>query len=340
MKPYVFAAAGPQPGAAPVLGAWHSRPDFDVPPGACDCHVHVFGPRERYPMADDRAFSPGVASVADLLAMHDRTGLERAVIVQASPQGTDNSGVLDALVELQGLGREARAVAVVAPDAPGSLLASLQAAGVRGLRVNLQSYGQTDPALAAARMRACAEQAAAMHGHVQTYTTLPMIDALQDTIRKLPVPLVVDHFGLADPALGARQPGLDALLALVAEGCVWVKLSAPYRLVEHTDGHDGRWLARALIDACPEHMLWGTDWPHTGPWPGKPRELLGEEPFHPVDDGAQLDIFARWTTPAERRQILVDNPQHLYDFPPTAAADTVGRHAASNEKHPWPQSVA
>ncbi|WP_137919000.1 amidohydrolase family protein [Hydrogenophaga sp. 2FB] len=338
MKPYVFAAAPSQPGAAPVLGAWHRRPGFEVPAGACDCHVHVFGPRERYPLAADRSFSPGIASVADLLAMHDRIGIERVVVIQASPQGTDNSGVVDALVELRRLGRQARAVAVVAPDASNALLGSLHAAGVRGLRVNLQSYGQTDPALAAARMRACAGQAATMNGHVQTYTTLPVIAALQDTIRQLPVPLVVDHFGLADPALGAQQPGLDALLALVAEGRVWVKLSAPYRLVEHTDGHDGRWLARALIDACPEHMLWGTDWPHTGPWPGRLRELVGEEPFHPVDDGAQLDIFANWTTVAERQQILVDNPQRLYDF--ALAADSAEEQVSSRGRAPWPQSVA
>lgn len=336
MKPYVFAAARSQPGGAPVLGAWHSRPGFELPSNACDCHAHVFGPRERYPLARDRSFSPGIASVKDLMAMHVAIGIERVVIVQASPQGTDNSGVLDALAELHRLGREARAVAVVAPDGSDSLFDSLHAAGVRGLRVNLQSYGQTDPAMAAARMRACADQAAAMHWHVQTYTTLPIIAALQDTIRQLPVPLVVDHFGLADPALGARQPGLDALLALVAEGRVWVKLSAPYRLVDHRDGRDGRWLARALIDACPEHMLWGTDWPHTGPWPGKPRELLGEEPFHPVDDGAQLDIFASWTTAEERQQILVDNPQRLYGFAPSAAA----RLAPSRETEPWPRSVA
>ncbi len=335
MKPYVFAAAPPQPGAAPVLGAWHSRPGFELPAGACDCHVHVFGPRERYPLAGDRAFSPGIASVADLVALHDCIGIQRVVIVQASPQGTDNRGVIDALAELRRQGREARAVAVVAPDAPAALLHELHAAGVRGLRVNLQSYGQTDPVLAAARMRACADQAARMHWHVQTYTTLPMIAALQDAIRQLPVPLVVDHFGLADPSLGGQQPGLDVLLALVAEGRVWVKLSAPYRLIERTDGHDVHWLTRALIDACPEHMLWGTDWPHTGPWPGKPRELLGEEPFHPIDDGAQLDILAGCTNAAERQRILVDNPQQLYGFAP-ATADA----APSFESDSWPQSVA
>ncbi len=332
MKPYVFTPSPPLDDAAPVLGAWHGRPSFEVPAGACDCHVHIFGPRERYPLAEDRTFSPGLASVADLLAMHARLGIERVVLVQASPQGTDNRGVVDALAQLKRLGRQARAVAVVAPDAPASLLESLHASGVRGLRVNLQSYGQTDPVAASARLRACAAQAAAMGWHMQTYTTLPVIAALQDTLRQLPVPLVVDHFGLADPARGLEQPGLDALLALVREGRVWVKLSAPYRLVDHPDGRDGQWLARALIDACPEHMLWGTDWPHTGPWPGKPRERVGAEPFHPIDDGAQLDIFGRWTTPQERQQILVDNPQHLYDFPALAATATAGARRSLTER--------
>lgn len=337
MKPYVFTPGVPRAGTAPVLGAWNSKPGFAVPPGACDCHVHIFGPRERYPMAEDRAFSPGIASVSDVLAMHARIGVERLVIIQASPQGTDNSAVTDALAELKRLGRQARAVAVVAPDAPASLLDALHTAGVRGLRVNLQSYGQTDPALAAARMQACAAQAARMGWHVQTYTTLPVIAALQDTIRQLPVPLVVDHFGLADPAKGLRQPGLDALLSLVSDGHVWVKLSAPYRILDRADGQDGRTLARALIDACPEHMLWGTDWPHTGPWPGRPREREGAEPFHPVDDGAQLDIFERWTTRQEQQQILTDNPQRLYDFP--LHASSAEHHAPSPVPAPCPPSA-
>jgi predicted TIM-barrel fold metal-dependent hydrolase len=314
MKPYVFKPSAAIPGEHPILGAYHSKPASPVPPNACDCHVHVFGPRERYPLAEDRSFAPALASVEDLVAMHKRLGIQRTVIVQASPQGTDNACVIDALRQLGVLGRQARAVAVVAPETSRSTLDELHSAGVRGLRVNLQSYGQTDPQHATRRMRSAAAMAEKMGWHIQTYTTLGMIAALCGVIGSLPVPLVVDHFGLADPAAGLGQPGFAELLDLVAQGKVYVKLSAPYRVIERIDGQDLQPVARALIDANPTRMLWGTDWPHTGPWPGRPRDRDGAEPFHPIDDGAQLDIFASWTTAQERRQILTANPARLYDF--------------------------
>lgn len=314
MKPYVFEPLSAAPGERPILGAHHSKPSFPIPLEACDCHVHVFGPRKQYPLADDRTFAPGVASLQDMLAMHERLGIARMVIVQASPQGTDNACVIDALRQLRAMGRQARAVAVVEPETDLSTLSDLHAAGVRGLRVNLQSYGQTDPEQAAHRMRAAAAMAARMGWHLQTYTTLGVIGQLVDVISTLAVPLVVDHFGLADPVAGLGQPGLADLIGLVRQGKAYVKLSAPYRLIEQVDGQDLLPIARALIDANPARMLWGTDWPHTGPWPGLPRDRDGAEPFHPVNDGAQLDIFGSWTTPQERQQILVDNPARLYDF--------------------------
>lgn len=316
MKSYTYRPAAPVPGQPPVLGAWHSAPGFDLPPGACDCHVHIFGPREKYPLAAERTFVPGLASVADLVAMHRRIGIERTVIVQASMQGTDNRCLLDAMQELRRQGREVRAVAVVRPDIDAAELAQLHAAGVRGLRVNLQSFGETDPVVAARRLMATAQLAARMQWHVQTYTTLPVIAQLKKVIAALPVPLVIDHFGLADPAAGTAQPGWRELLGLVRAGHAYVKLSAPYRLVDEELGADGRAMARALIEANPERMLWGTDWPHTGAWPGRVRDLEVAEPFHPVDDGAMLAMFGRWTDAAERQRILVDNPQRLYQFTP------------------------
>ncbi|MET1115769.1 MAG: amidohydrolase family protein [Comamonas sp.] len=112
------------------------------------------------------------------------------------------------------------------------------------------------------------------------------------------------------------MPGWRELLSLVRGGHAYVKLSAPYRLIDEELGADGEAMARALIDANPERMLWGTDWPHTGPWPGRTRDLEVPEPFHPVDDGAMLAMFGRWTDAAERQRILVDNPARLYQFTP------------------------
>lgn len=313
-KPYTYEASAPVDGQEPSLGFWHSKPSVQLPPGACDCHVHVFWPRALYPVAEDRVFAPGVASVEDLVHMHTAIGIDRVVLVQASTHGDDNRGVLHAAKALNDMGRPARVVAVLPSGTTVRELEQLHAAGVRGLRVNLQSYGETDRSVAASRLQTAAAMAAEVGWHVQTYTNLGVIAELKDVIASLPVPLVVDHFALADPAAGSTQPGWSALLDLVADRNVWVKLSAPYRLVRDLDGKDGRAMARSFIDANADRMLWGTDWPHTGPWPGLPRDRDGEEPFHPIDDGAMLSMFERWTSAEERQKIFVSNPARLYGF--------------------------
>lgn len=302
------------PASNPVLGVTHGNPGFAVPPGACDCHVHIFGPPARYPLIPERTYMPDLASVTDLAGLQDALCLSRVVIVQASPQGTNNACLTDALHDLRKLGRAARGVAVVDDAARDEELHALHEAGVRGLRVNLQSFGLSDPKAAAAQLTATAKRAAWLGWHVQVYTNLSMIAQLQDTIAALPVPLVVDHFGLATAAQGVGQAGFGALLDLVRAGNVYVKLSAPYRITSLPDGSDGEIIVRPLIDANPARMLWGTDWPHTGAWPGVPRKRDTPEPFHPIDDGQQLGLFGSWTSEEERQAILVDNPARLYGF--------------------------
>jgi predicted TIM-barrel fold metal-dependent hydrolase len=297
-----------------VLGVAHTRPAFPVPPGACDCHVHIFAPPDKYPFIPERTYMPDEARVRDLAGLQDALGLARVVIIQASPQGTDNRCLLGAIADLRAMGRQARGVAVIEPDASPNLLRELHEGGVRGLRVNLQSFGLNDPQSAAAQLRATAAQAASMGWHVQVYTNLAMVAALRETIAGLPMPLVVDHFGLANAAGGREQAGFDALLALAASGKVYVKLSAPYRITSRPDHSDGVAIVRPLIDANPERMLWGTDWPHTGAWPGVPRRVDTPEPFHPIDDGLQLNLLGAWASVEELRRILVDNPAKLYGF--------------------------
>jgi predicted TIM-barrel fold metal-dependent hydrolase len=314
MKPYVFKPRVPSDGEAAILGAYHGRPAFDVPAGSCDCHVHIFGPRTLYPLANERTFVPGLASVDDVLALHQRIGIERVVIVQASVHGTDNRCLVDSIADLTARGRQARGIAVVAEGTSLATLRDLHLSGVRGLRVNLHSFSQTNEDVATAALVAAASMAAQVGWHVQIYTTLRVIQAISDTIGRLPVLLVIDHFGLADPSAKPDQPGLRELLALLSQGKVYVKLSAPYRILDTLDGTDGRALVRSLVDANPDQLLWGSDWPHTGPWPGRTRERDGVEPFHPVDNGAQLDLLAGWTTPEERQRILVTNAARLYDF--------------------------
>lgn len=290
-----------------------------MPRGACDCHVHVFGAAGQYPFADNRTFMPSPVTVDDLVAFQSALDVDRAVIVQASPQGTDTRCLTDTLAALRQRGRQARGVAVVSAHATAAELRALHAAGVRGLRVNLQSFGITAPGPAAEQLRSTAQVARTMGWHVQIYAQLEVIGALAETLGNLGAPVVVDHFGLAHAAAGLAQKGFPELLALVKAGNVWIKLSAPYRITQHPLGDDGVSIARALIDAHPDHMLWGTDWPHTNPLPGVPRLRDRPDPLRPIDDGVQFNLFARWTSAHERQRILVDNPARLYGFPHVSA---------------------
>ena len=43
----------------------HRKPHFQVPAGACDCHMHVLGPRGRYPYSRKRTYTPRPASLAE-----------------------------------------------------------------------------------------------------------------------------------------------------------------------------------------------------------------------------------------------------------------------------------
>lgn len=295
-----------------IPGVAHSALAFEVPSGACDCHVHVFGPVDRFPYSAGRLFTPGPASVEELISLHGGLGLERVVIVQPSSYGAENGCTLDAL---RRLGGRARGVAVIDAETSDASLRDMHAAGVRGVRLNLETFGRHDPVAARELLIATAARIAPLGWHVQVFTNLGVILALREDIMSLRVPLVVDHFGRADAALGVSQPGLTALLSLVAAGNVYVKVSAPYRISAMPDYADAAAIARALIEANPDRMLWGSDWPHPGGRPGVPRRPEVIEPFRPEDDGAALNRLRSWVSDAAQlRKILVENPARLYGF--------------------------
>jgi predicted TIM-barrel fold metal-dependent hydrolase len=269
-----------------------------IPPGACDCHVHVFGPAGRFPFAVNRLYTPPDASVEELLALQQRLGLERVVIVHPSPYGTDNSCTLDALKRL---GKQARGVAVIDQGTPKKELLEMQKLGVRAVRVNLETSGVHEPATAQRLLEEAATQVAPLAWHVQTFTRVLLLEKLQ--LEKLPVPLVIDHFGLP-----RTQQDVEHLGSLLRTGKVYIKLSAPHRVPM-----DSGQVARALIAANPERCLWGTDWPH--PFTRGARKPHEIQPFDPIDDEAALERFHDWVGDAALfRKILVDNPARLYDF--------------------------
>ena len=282
---------------------------FDVPRGACDCHVHVFGDARQFPFAAERSYTPPEASVQDLRDLQAALRFDRVVIVQPSVYGTDNSCTLDGIRQL---GARARGVAVIGPSTSASAIDEMAANGIRGVRLNLETAGQFDPASAKRLLVSVAEQTRRHNWHIQFYTRLSVIAALKDDIAALPFPVVFDHFGGAKAALGTAQPGFDAMLDLVKSGRACVKISGACRASEKSpDFLDATPLARAIVAANPDRVLWGTDWPH----PGRGRTATDIAPPHVVDDGLLLNQLAAWVPDAPtRKKILVDNPARLYGF--------------------------
>src|SRR5262245_28321365 len=214
-----------------------------LPAGAIDTHIHIVRPSSKYPMAQDRTYTPPEASVAQLKALRTEIGVPRHVVVQPSFYGFDNSCAQDAIAEL---GSSARGVAVVRPNVSEAELRRLDAAGFVGARLNFATANMTNPYQAAAVLLTLVEQLSKVRWFVQLNTDLNVINALAPILSSLTVPVVVDHMGNLDAALGPAQPGFLALLELARTRPVYVKLSAPYNLSKLGDYSDVTPLVRSL----------------------------------------------------------------------------------------------
>jgi predicted TIM-barrel fold metal-dependent hydrolase len=295
-----------------IHGVFHQPPHTVLPAGSCDCHTHVFGPPERYPLAADRQYTPGQAQLEDMLRLHDQLGIERVVIVHPSPFGSDNSCTIDALLAL---GERGRGIVVIHEKTSDKELQAMHDAGVRGVRINLETDGIHDTALAKRQLLWTHERIKDLGWHVQLYTNLTVFASLANVLDQLSMPIVLDHFCRAQAALGTNQAHFDTLCQRVRQGQVWVKLSAPHRISNAIDCSDAGGLMQALIQANPDRLLWGSDWPHPGAAQGKLRQRDVVEPFNPIDDGRALNRLIEWVNnPHILKKILVDNPAKLYDF--------------------------
>ena len=274
------------------------RPKLKAPPGACDCHMHFYGPRERFSYRADAPNAPPPASVDDYRAVRARLGLARTVVVQPSVYGTDNTCNLEAMAEL---GAEARGVMVVDTEVSDAELARLTGLGVCGERFymlgGVLGWDILD------------EMAARVHDfgwHVQLQLDGRELGEREAALRRLPGTLVIDHVGRFGEPVGVDHPGFRALMRLVEGGRCWVKLSMPYdgSRVGPPNYDDVGVLAKALVRAAPERMLWASNWPH-------PTVPVSERP----DDAVLLDVLLDWVgDDATRHRILVDNPADLYGF--------------------------
>jgi predicted TIM-barrel fold metal-dependent hydrolase len=287
--------------------------NFDVPANACDCHTHIHGDPTTFPFFAGRPYTPGLASPEEMSALHDALRIKRVVIVTPSVYGVDNATTL---FGMKARGADARGVAVIDDSTSESELDAMNRAGIRGIRVNLAATGTSDPEIGRQRFKAAVDRAKARGWHVQIFANLAIIAAIRDLVATSPVPVVLDHFGGARSELGLEQPGFADMLELVQTGKAYVKISGAYRSSRlGPDFPDIVPLARALIAANSERIVWGTDWPHpdiSPPPGGKPTDLT---PLFQIDDGRLLNQLPAWAPDAAiRKKILVDNPARLYGF--------------------------
>lgn len=264
-----------------------SAPGFVVPEGACDAHMHIIGPLQQFPLRETRSLSPLESLPQAYRKTQAALGLQRTIVVQPSSYAKDNSCTLAAV---EALGPGARAVAVVDPSTPDDELASLHRRGVRGVRLQSVVAGGAsldDLEELAARIKP-------FGWHLQLFLDAETVPQLSQRLRKLPVDVVFDHMAHVDTSVGIDTPGFRAVLDLLETGRVWVKIASAFRAA------DGR-RASALIDANPDRLVWGSDWPHLG------------YQAEPPDDGQLLNDLAEWCGNAETlKKILVDNPGKLY----------------------------
>lgn len=272
-------------------------PKLSTPPNACDCHAHIFGPRSQYPLVQRRSYTPPEASVAAYQRMLSALGLERAVIVQPSVYGTDNRCTYDAVAASRG---RWRGVAVLDVSTKTHELQRLHDAGFRGVRINLLFRG----GVTMETLEQVSSLIAPLGWNVQLLLDGRDLVDLAPRLRALPVRFVIDHMGHMPVELGLAHPAFATLLALVRDGNCWVKLSGPYRIsTKPYPYEDVAPIAKALVEAAPEHMVWGSDWPHPS--------FKGAMPI----DATLLDLLASWVPdPLTRERILSTNPAELYDF--------------------------
>ncbi len=277
------------------------EPKIQVPPGACDTHAHVFGPEDKYPLSPKRGYTPPPCPLEDYFGLHEILGIERGVLVQASAYGTDNSMIMDALAE--GGGR-LRAVAAVDSTATDSELERMNEAGVRGIRINLADPGG-NPFGSFDEIGRMADRIKGLGWHMEFLLHVNDFPDLKNTFTSLPVDSVFGHLGYMPTGEGLDHPGFREFLDLLRGGRSWVKLTAPNRItaLDRTPYTDVDPFGRALVEAMPERMIWGSDWPHVYFFKFIP------------NDADLLDQLAVWAPEEEgRRKILVDNPAELYGF--------------------------
>lgn len=285
--------------AQPVPNSAGSEPaKLKAPPGACDCHHHIYDALRFPPLQPGGTIIPN-ARVEEFRRLQKRIGTTRNVVVTPLAYVTDNRVTLDAIARL---GTNARGVAVIRPTVTDAELKRLAEGGIRGIRFSLTNPKNAPTSIE--MIEPLSKRVNALGWHVQINMTAEQIVAAEDLWNRLPSAIVFDHMGHVPEPAGVSHPVVTVIRRLVDKGRTWVKLSVTYDNTR--DGppsyRDITRVAQAYVKAAPERMVWGSNWPH-------PNESVKP------DDAALFDLMAQWApNPKTRNRILAENPEALYGF--------------------------
>ena len=279
------------------------KPKVMLPKGSIDTHVHVFE-QARYKMNPDRGYNPPDSTLADLKHLHATLGVERVVFTQPSTYGTDNSAILDGMTALNAeTPNRARCVVAITMDISDKELAALNDKGARGVRLNTDNKGGMP--IGFDQIGELEARIKPFGWHLEWLFPGKDILDLMPVFKTIKVPMSIGHFAYQPATAGVQAPGFQALLGLMRDGNTWMKISGANR-VSATDlppYDDVAPMAHALIEAAPDRIMWGTDWPHPNKYLVNP------------NDGDLVDAFGDWVTDANmRRKIMVDTPARFYRF--------------------------
>ncbi len=278
------------------------KPNTKLPKGAIDTHVHIF--ENRYPLSPERGYNPPESTLADLRHLHDTLGVDRVVFTQPSIYGVDNAAILEGVAALNAeTPNRARAVLAVNGDITDTELAEFDAQGARGIRLNTDNKGGMPVEFD--DLQALAERVAPFDWHFEWLFPGEEIIELMPVFQSLKIPMSIGHFAYQPATAGISSRGFQALLSLVKDGNTWIKISGANR-VSQTDlppYDDVKPMAQALIEAAPDRVMWGTDWPHPNKYEVNP------------NDGDLVDAFGDWVADETMRQkIMVTTPAALFRF--------------------------
>ncbi len=273
------------------------KPAFLLPRGACDTHVHIWGPFDRFPLNKGAPYTPPERTRDDLVALHERLGIDRAVIVQTTVYKADNRAMLDGIARSNG---RWRGVALIDESFDDAAFRALHEGGVRGVRFGFVKHLGGVPDLALVRRTAA--RIAPMGWHLVLHLDAGNIPDFLDFFGEFSLPVVVDHMGRVPVRDGLDQTPFRLLLELLKRPNWWVKVSGAERISETGPPFaDAVPFAQRLIAAAPDRVLWGTDWPHPN---------VRWEP----DEADLVDLLPSFADAAALQQVLVDNPARLYGF--------------------------